>query len=107
MNVPNLRNSDTAGLAAIRRWQPCAIIAADMAATTGDSVQPIYFNISYGLAAQAHYPWAARMWELKTPPKRPAIDKIVLSAEALTCLQDVLDLLEATLIPSTDYVLIQ
>lgn len=106
MNVPDLRIPDTAGLVMIRRWQPRATILADLEQANGEWLDTAYFNISYGLAAQTNCPWAARIWEVQTPQDRPAIDQILRSKNAITCLQDVLDLLEAMPTPLTHYVLV-
>jgi len=106
MKAPDLQPSDTTGLAVIRRWQPQATILADLKQADGAWPDSAYLNISYGLAAQAHYPWVARIWEAQIPTGRSAIERLILSKNAITCLQDALELMDAMPDMIADYVLV-
>ena len=102
----DFRSLNDDSLVTIRHWQPRATLLADLM-QPGLASHPIYLHLSYGLAAQTDVPWAARIWEPQAPRQRQAIEQIILSHDAITCLQDALDLIEATLMTSTSYVLVQ
>lgn len=78
-----------------RHWSPRGGVRAELA-SDGAFPRTVRLNVSFGHLHHRRPLWAARFWEADPPPGAKPVEWLLDSTDAVTCLEQALELLDGT-----------